>query len=1534
MSKRSQRSAEKTPMDDPGSERDPVELLAAEFVERQRRGEHPTIEEYVADHPDLAEEIRDLFPTIAAVERLKVDKERSSGGRVFLGVVHLERLGDFRIIREIGRGGMGIVYEAEQESLGRRVAVKVLPRQSLLDPKRLRRFQREARMAAKLHHTNIVPVFGVGQQDSYHYIVMQMIRGVGLDEILSRLGRAGHGGAAAATPSDGERSPHPKQRTSEVERVARTLIDGRFERLQQPGSSADGQDSHNALSDDQQPSDSDSHPPSPNSGVPRADVTGSETGAYRSTDGQPDWVTQTPLPPTGHQYWRSVAGIGEQIADALEYAHTQGTIHRDIKPANLLVDAWGVVWITDFGLAKATEPDGVSQAGDVVGTLRYMAPEQLHGQADVRSDVYSLGATLYELLTLRAVFEAPDRSHLIRKIAQEEPTPAAKVNPAIPRDLETVVQKAIARDPNHRYQSAGEMADDLRRFHEDRPIRARRTSGPERLWRWCQRNRAIAGLSGAAMTLLVVVAVLASVGYVRAKKDEQRVRDALAGESRQRQRAEATLVLALEAVDTIFEKLAPRSVMSPAELTVESSDGERIDVPSVPVLSKEAANLLEHMRVFYDRLAEHGGDDAQMRQRVAAANRRIGDIHQQLGQYEEAKEAYAKALEGYEQLDAEDRDNQHLELERIGIYQELATLNWAAGEPEQARNACLSALAILDAAPSERSTLPEHRFARARTYYLLARRAGPATGHPPLSPHPERPERLPPRRAAAPAPRLDRESGPRDHRLSPDRDEPRLEKTIELLENLAAEYPGVPDYRHLLARCYCDLPAQPSHGDHEERLDGQARATEILQQLVEDYPGVPEYRHDLSETYARLDSFGPNPSDRDLSTAKERLRVALGISQALVAEHPNIPNYVASQVHIHHKLADVLRRAGQLESAETSLRRALELQSALHVQFPEVTPYQVWLATIQGSLARLLRDRDRFEEARSLVETSVDSLKEVLETEPEFEHVRGLLVDDYVCLADILIRLGENELAVEARHEARRWGRPRSAAPPQTGLLCNDEGAFEGYTLFAPLRSTTTYLINMAGQVVHTWESAYDPGQSAYLLDCGDLLRCARDPENPVFHGGGLGGRVQRTDWDGHVVWEYAYSNEQHCQHHDIARLPNGNVLMIAWERKTEEEALAAGRDPALLQGGELWPDHVIEVEPCTQGGGEIVWQWHVWDHLIQDHDPTKANYGEVADHPELIDVNFSATPGPLPPAELRRLQSLGYIGGSPAHGRGEMRPDWNHTNAIAYNAELDQIVLTVLGFNEIWVIDHSTTTAEAASHSGGRSGRGGDLLYRWGNPKAYRADTAADQQLFGPHDGHWVASGPPGEGHLLVFNNGLGRPDGDYSSVIELTPPVDAAGQYILDKAAGYGPAEAAWHYTSPRKLDFFSERVSGAQRLPNGNTLICSGEGGRFFEVDAHERIVWEYVNPFGHPRQPPGVPHDGPEGVLPGGPLHPPPGLGPPPRQDRPRGERPRDAGPLGRNGPPGGPAGPNAVFRAIRYAPDHPGLSERRLEPSEE
>ena len=393
------------------------------------------------------------------------------------------------------------------------------------------------------------------------------------------------------------------------------------------------------------------------------------------------------------------------------------------------------------------------------------------------------------------------------------------------------------------------------------------------------------------------------------------------------------------------------------------------------------------------------------------------------------------------------------------------------------------------------------------------------------------------------------------------------------------------------------------------------------------------------------------------------------------------------------------------------------------------------------------------------------------------------------------------------------------------GLNTCDAGAAPGFTLFAPSPSTDTYLIDNDGLLVNSWSSPNRGALSSYLLDDGSLLRTGKvADENTTFDVAGSGGQIEIQDWDGNQTWFYEYSSDtgtdQYLHHHDVEQLPNGNVLVIAWELKTQAEAVAAGRDPDLLTQGELWPEKIIEVQQTGATTGNIVWEWNVWDHLIQDFDNTKANFGVVGDNPQLVDINYT-------------LNS---------------NSDWLHANGIDYNASLDQIVLSVHHLSEIWVIDHSTTTAQAAAHTGGTSGKGGDLLYRWGNPQTYDAGVAGDQKLFLQHDARWIETGLPGAGNIMIFNNGQGRPAGDASSVEEITPPLNIGNNnnYDLTPGSAYGPETTVFTYPTPLDEDFFAQNVSGAHRLPNGNTLITNGPAGEFREINSSGTIVWDYINP----------------------------------------------------------------------------------------
>lgn len=426
------------------------------------------------------------------------------------------------------------------------------------------------------------------------------------------------------------------------------------------------------------------------------------------------------------------------------------------------------------------------------------------------------------------------------------------------------------------------------------------------------------------------------------------------------------------------------------------------------------------------------------------------------------------------------------------------------------------------------------------------------------------------------------------------------------------------------------------------------------------------------------------------------------------------------------------------------------------------------------------------------------------------------------------------------------------------GLTVTTAGLADGYVMFAVPNSALVYLINRKGEVVHQWKGNYGV-MGGYLNDDGSLLVNAQDPDFPVFAGGGETGRIQKISWDSKMLWDFEYANDAYHAHHDFTVLPSGNILAIAWEAKTFDEAVSAGRNPVFTPTAGIWPDKIVEIAPQGKHGGKIVWEWHIWDHLIQDYDRTKANYGNPAEHPERLDINVSDSVPPLiseDSLDILKAQGRAWRNETPEN-RGS---DVYHLNAIKYNADLDQIAFSSPNLSEIFIIDHSTTTKEAAGRTGGRWGKGGDFLYRWGNPANYRRGDSTDRKLYHQHDIRWIEKGKPGAGNLTVFNNDIPNKDSlNFSAIHEIAPSTDDKGNYVLEKSKAFGPEKPVWTYVAPDTVSFFSSFISGAHRTPDGNTFINEGARGRFFEVTADGKIVWEYLNPYrGEIRKPNGDPN----------------------------------------------------------------------------
>jgi serine/threonine protein kinase len=792
--------------------------LAEEFLERRRRGEEPPIGEYVDRHPDLADEIREVFPAMLMVEDVAVADEslHSGGGAAPPGgpaPATLGRLGDFRIIREVGRGGMGVVYEAEQISLGRHVALKVLPHHGAAGSTQLRRFLFEARAAARLHHTNIVPVYAVGAQDGAHYYAMQFIQGQGLDVVFAEL-RADAEGSATMTLS-----------------ATASLMTGASE-----------------------------------SGPGAAVVTGAaRPPAVRGTAGPPSTTPRGRMP-----YFRSVARVGRDVAEALAYAHDQGIVHRDIKPSNLLLDANGTVWITDFGLATGEGAGDLTETGDVVGTLRYMAPERLDGWSDPRSDVYSLGATMYELLTLRAIYDESNRARLMKLVAHQAPTSPRKVDPTIPRDLETIVLKAIAREPAHRYGSAGQMAEDLRRYLEGRPILARRIGPVERVLRWSRRNPAVA----ASLAAVLLVLSLASVGMallwrradeLRILSERRRVEaeGSRADAERQRVAAEAHFARARAAVD---------------ELLTRVSASQLLNVPGLQPLRRD---LLRSALSYYEDFVRERGDDPTLKAGLAAAQLQLAVIQRELGAEGPSEQSLHRAMALHESALRDRPDDPAL---RAGMARCCVNLALLGVDPVHPRLTSEQTLPLLERAIGLWEGLVRAEPGRlaytreiANAYNLVF------VLH---SNHKRMPEAL---RA--------------------------LQASIALREHLAATHPDDPESQSDLASSLNNLGGL-LHRTNREDLDLLRifrRSVGHSRVAFGRAPQVVRYGRFL--TVALRNVMVIENKRRNVDGAVEAIHEALEVSRQLARENPALPALRRELVQDYRSFGDLLREHGRMAEA-------------------------------------------------------------------------------------------------------------------------------------------------------------------------------------------------------------------------------------------------------------------------------------------------------------------------------------------------------------------------------------------------------------------------------------------------------------------------------------------------------------------------------------------------------------------------------------------------------------------------------------------
>ena len=619
----------------------PIEALIEEYSAKLRMGVAPTVETFAREHPEQADELSDLLPSIVAMEEIREHRDQVL---VDSNVPMPARIGDFEITREIGRGGMGIVYEAHERGLNRRVALKVLPEHCLMNPVRLERFKREAQAAAKLHHTNIVPVYGVGESNGLHHYAMQFIAGRSLHQIIVN---------SAST----------------------------------------------------------------------------KTGNILSASA---------LPARKAKHWQWGTRIILQVAEALQYAHSQGVLHRDIKPANILVDSKDIAWVADFGLAKVAEDDALTAQGDLIGTIQYMAPESLLGSFDERGDIYSLGMTLYEMLTCRPPYSKTTVAALINEIMTHDPLAPRKIDPNIPQDLETITLKATARTAEKRYQSAAEFADDLRSFLEDRPIRARKATATERMVRWCRRNRGIAALSGVAALAILAALVVGWVGYAQTHAALKRECLAVVTARESEARAQANVTMSLDALEKMFEELKnseiPPDFRQPWQPGLAEQRPPETGLPSSPPddrygpkefqrggdesrphherlfhpesllttpgsRSTALLGVVKSILEFYERFAEKSSTNPQLQMESARAYERVGELYLRLDQTEKARQAFTRANETINKLKGLLADSMELALIAVKTHAQLGALEDKEKHFDESAGEFKEAISILSALP-------------------------------------------------------------------------------------------------------------------------------------------------------------------------------------------------------------------------------------------------------------------------------------------------------------------------------------------------------------------------------------------------------------------------------------------------------------------------------------------------------------------------------------------------------------------------------------------------------------------------------------------------------------------------------------------------------------------------------------------------------------------------------------------------------------------------------------------------------------------
>ena len=873
---------ESWPVDDltPEEQARLVEVLEG-YMKDLDEGREPDMDRIAAEHPELAEPLAACLDSVNFLHRAALALECSETEEEPPRDIVERRIGDYRIVREIGRGGMGVVYEAQQTSLNRRVALKVLPFAAVLDQRQIARFENEARSAAQLHHPHIVPVFAVGCERGVHYYAMQYVEGQPFDMAIQEMRRPG-----APTRAIGE-----SDRTS-------------------PGELKVGSDNSTLRS------------------LANTDSAGSR------------------------DYFRAISQLGIQAADALQHAHDYGIVHRDVKPSNLLLDREAKLWIADFGLARCQTDAGMTTTGQVIGTLNYMSPEQAAGKTglmDHRTDIYSLGITLYEALTLCPAFEGTDRAELLKRIGEEEPKLPRRINPAIPWDLETIVLKAISKLPSQRYTSAGEMAKDLHRFLDGKPTLARRPTLAQRAAKWAGRHRR-AVFSAVALVAVAMAGLLTSTLLI--SQAHSRTSAALEQSETNLLRAETHYREAREVVDLFGARLAQQLA----------------DVPGADQLRYE---LLNRTLDYYQGFVDHAGDDPSLQSDLAFTHFKAAAIAEQMGDSEHAAAAYNDARKVFAQLVTDQPHEPAYRGDLALCHNNLGLLAGGAGDTVAAAAAYGRAIEIQEDLALEFPEQARFQAELALSYGNLGLLA-------------QQTDRV------AEAERAYR-------------------RAIAIEEDLAAKYSNKPKYQSDLAISYSNLSSLHAKTDPTEAVDYCRRAIEIFAELSDSHPHVLRYQSDLALAHNNLGTLQNHCGQMGQSAAS--FARAVELQRQLVRKAPAQISYRRDLAVTYNNLGRLHGEADETTAAEESLANARAIFEDLVCDYPNELSYRSSLGGVLNNQAMALERLDRPEEAERAYRKAVEHQRIALERAGRVVRYREFLSKHYWNYGQFLLKQGRTSEA-------------------------------------------------------------------------------------------------------------------------------------------------------------------------------------------------------------------------------------------------------------------------------------------------------------------------------------------------------------------------------------------------------------------------------------------------------------------------------------------------------------------------------------------